>query len=46
MSSTVTMPTIRSSLSNTGTAISILNAGYGAPNYNVSTAGMMVKMRL
>jgi hypothetical protein len=31
---------------NTGTAISILNAGYGAPNYNVSTAGMMVKMRL
>jgi predicted porin len=31
---------------NTGTAISIVNAGYGAPNYNVSTAGMMVKMRL
>lgn len=31
---------------NTGTAISIVNAGYGSPNYNVSTAGMMVKMRL
>ena len=31
---------------NTGTAISIVNAGYGAPNYNVSTAGMMLKVRL
>lgn len=31
---------------NTSTAISIVNAGYGAPNYNVSTAGMVVKMRL
>ncbi len=31
---------------NTGNAISIVNAGYASPNYNVSTAGMMLKMRL
>ena len=31
---------------NTGTAISIVNAGYGSPNYNVSSGGMMLKMRL
>jgi len=31
---------------NTGTAISILNAGYGSPNYNVSTIGMVLRMRL
>jgi|GEM_PF-1156791 len=31
---------------NGGTAISILNAGYGAPNYNVSTVGMIVRMKL
>lgn len=31
---------------NTGTAISILNAGYGPPNYNVSSIGMVARMRL
>jgi hypothetical protein len=31
---------------NTGTAISIVNAGYGPPNYNVSSVGMVVRMRL
>jgi hypothetical protein len=31
---------------NTGTAISILNAGYGSPNYNVSSVGMVMRMKL
>lgn len=31
---------------NTGTAISIVNAGYGPPDYNVSSIGMVVRMRL
>ncbi len=40
----VPMPVIPTT--NTGTAISIVNAGYGSPNYNVSTIGMVLKMRL
>lgn len=31
---------------NNGTAISIVNAGYGPPNYNVSTIGMTMRVRL
>lgn len=31
---------------NTGTAISIVNAGYGSPNYNVSTVGMTMRIKL
>ncbi|GAA0546245.1 hypothetical protein FHS83_000730 [Rhizomicrobium palustre] len=31
---------------NGGSAISIVNAGYGAPNYNVSTVGMTLRVKL
>lgn len=31
---------------NGGSAISIVNAGYGPPNYNVSTVGMIMRMKL
>ncbi len=31
---------------NTGTTISILNAGYGPPNYNVSSIGFVARMKI
>jgi hypothetical protein len=31
---------------NGGTAISIVNAGYGSPNYNVTTVGMTMRIKL
>lgn len=40
----VSVPAIATT--NTGTAISILNAGYASPNYNVSSIGMVMRMKL